>query len=72
MTVMLSMNIERTADMSMKVTNIGTVLHFTRKAIFMQSHLKNPDSAIPSTIIIIPARKTIVAQFMPRLSDSVT
>ena len=71
-TVILSMNIESTADITMNVMNIGIVLHFTMYAIRIQSQRKNPAFAIPSTIIIIPAMKTIVAQLMPLLSLSVT
>ena len=71
-TVILSMNIESTAAITMNVMNIGMVLHFTRKAIFMQSQRKKPAFAIPSTMTIMPAMKIIVAQFMPLLSLSVT
>ncbi len=71
-TVMLSINMESTADMIINVMKIGIVLHFTRNAIFMQSQRKKPAFAIPSTMIIMPAIKTIVAQLIPLLSLSVT
>ena len=65
MTVILSMNIASIADINMNVIKIGITLYFTAFAIVMQSHLKNPAAAIPSTMIIIPATKMIVAQLMP-------
>ena len=69
-TVILSINIESTAAIIVNVIKIETVLHLTKKAIFMQSQRKNPALAIPSTISIIPAIKRIVAQLIPALSDS--
>ena len=65
-TVMLSINIASTADISIKVTKIGTVRQRTSFAIFIQSQRKKPTRAIPSTITIIPAIKTIVSQFIPQ------
>ena len=62
---MLSINIERTALIIIKVTSIGITLYFTAFAIVRQSQRKNPAFAIPSTITIIPAMKIIVAQLIP-------
>ena len=59
------MNMDNTADIIIKATRIGTGLYLTSLAIAMQSHLKKPTLAMPSTITIIPAMKIIVAQFMP-------
>ena len=64
-TVMLSINMDSTPDTSMKAMRIGTGLYLTSLAIAMHSHLKKPTLAIPSTIIIIPAIKIIVAQLIP-------
>ena len=36
----------------------------------MQSHWKKPLSAMPSTMIIMPARNTMVSQLMPPLSEA--
>ena len=69
-TVIESMNIARTNEISMKEIKIGIILYFTAFAMHIQSHLKNPTLAIPSTIIIIPTIKRIVAQFTPPDSDS--
>ena len=66
---MLSMNIERTDDIIMNVINIGITLYFTAFAIIRHSHLKNPLWAIPSTITIMPAIKSIVAQLMPEVAS---
>ena len=62
-TVILSMNIARIPDNTIKVTNSGTTLYLTILARRMQS--QNPTLAIPSTMIIIPATNTIVSQLMP-------
>ena len=56
---------DSTPDTSMNAMSIGTGLYLTSLAIAIQSHLKKPTLAIPSTIIIIPAIKIIVAQLMP-------
>ena len=64
-TVMLSMNIAKTAESIMEVKNTGTILKFTILAIDTHSHLKKPVLAMNSTISIIPAIKIIVAQFIP-------
>ena len=64
-TVMLSMNIAKTAESIMEVKNTGTILKFTILAIDTHSHLKKPVRAINSTISIIPAIKIIVAQCIP-------
>ena len=64
-TVILSMNIARIPDNTIKVTNSGTTLYLTILARRMQSQRKNPTLAIPSTMIIIPATNTIVSQLMP-------
>lgn len=64
-TVILSMNIESIADISMNVMNSGTTLYFTALASVMHSQRKNPALAMPSTIIIIPAIKMMVAQLIP-------
>ncbi len=72
MTVILSMNMDSTAAMIVNVIKIGTVLHFTRKAIFMHNQRKKPERAMPSTISIMPAMNRIVAQLMPALSLSST
>ena len=64
-TVMESINIASTKDITIKVIKIGTALYFTALAILRQSHLKKPDAPMPSTIIIIPYMKTIVDQFIP-------
>ena len=64
-TVILSMNIASIEDINMNVIKIGITLYFTAFAIVMQSHLKNPAAAIPSTMIIIPAMNTIVSQLIP-------
>ena len=69
-TVIESMNIARIPDISMKVTKIGITLYLTVLARSMHSHLKNPTRAIPSTIIIIPEMKMIVAQLIPLDSPS--
>ena len=59
-----------TNDITMNVRKIGITLYLTSFAIVMQSQRKNPAFAIPSTIIIIPARNMIVAQLTPPvLSD---
>ena len=59
------MNIDSTADISMNVMNSGTTLYFTSFASVIHSHLKKPAFAMPSTIIIMPAMKMIVAQLIP-------
>ena len=64
-TVILSINIERTALIIINVTSIGITLYLTALAIVRQSQRKNPALAIPSTITIIPAIKIMVAQFIP-------
>ena len=64
-TVILSMNIAKTVDKIINVKKIGTTLYFTIFAILIQSHLKNPTLAIPSTITIIPKIKTMVSQLIP-------
>ena len=64
-TVMESINIASTKDITIKVIKIGTDLYFTALAILRHSHLKKPDAPMPSTIIIIPYIKTIVDQFIP-------
>ena len=69
-TVMLSMNIDRNADITIKTMNKEIGLYFTSFASLMQSQRKNPAFAMPSTIIIIPARKMIVAQLMPLVDSS--
>ena len=70
-TVILSINIARTADMIINVIKTGIVLKCTNFAIVIHSQRKNPAFAIPSTITIIPAMKMIVAQLIPlELSDA--
>ena len=69
MTVILSMNMARNADISMKQMRSGTVRYFTSFAIFRQSQLKKPAWPMPSTITVMPAIKIIVAQLIP-LADS--
>ena len=64
-TVIESINIERTADNNIKAINIGITLYFTAFASLIHNHLKKPTLAIPSTITIIPAMKNIVAQSIP-------
>ena len=64
-TVILSINIASTKDRSINVIKIGMIWYFTSFAIFMHNQRKNPDFAIPSTMIIIPAMNTIVSQLIP-------
>ena len=44
---------------------IFVVLYLTALAMVRQSQEKNPESAIPSTMIIIPAMKMMVCQLIP-------
>lgn len=64
-TVMLSINIAKIADINIKAIKMGMVLYLTAFASLKQSQRKKPDLAIPSTIIIIPKTKIMVDQFMP-------
>lgn len=64
-TVILSINIAKKLDISIKVIKIGIVRYFTAFAIPRQSQRKNPACPIPSTITIMPAIKIIVAQLIP-------
>ncbi len=64
-TVILSMNMESTALIAIKVARIGIVLYFTSFAIPRHSQRKKPALPIPSTIIIMPAMKTMVSQLIP-------
>ena len=65
MTVILSMNIASTKDISINVINTGIVRYFTSFAISRQSQRKNPAFPIPSTMIIIPKMKMMVDQLIP-------
>ena len=64
-TVMLSINIESSAAITMNVKNSGIGLYRTMRASAMHSQRKNPLSAMPSTITIMPAIKKMVSQLMP-------
>ena len=64
-TVILSINMARMLDITMKVMKSGIVLYFTAFAIRRQSHRKKPARPIPSTMSIIPAINRIVAQLIP-------
>ena len=64
-TVILSINIAKMADIIIKVIKIGIVLKCTSLAIRIHSQSKKPTRAIPSTIIIIQAIKIMVAQLIP-------
>ena len=64
-TVILSINIARTKDISINVMSIDVARYLTNFAIPRHSHRKNPDSPIPSTITIIPAINTMVDQLIP-------
>ena len=44
---------------------IGMIWYLTSFAIFMHNQRKNPEFAMPSTMIIIPAMNTIVSQLIP-------
>ena len=44
---------------------IGIIWYLTSFAIFMHNQRKNPEFAMPSTMIIIPAMNTIVSQLIP-------
>lgn len=65
MTVMLSMNMDSTAERTIKRMNRGAGLKWTIRASRMHSHRKKPLSAMPSTITIMPAIKSMVSQLMP-------
>ena len=56
-TVMLSINMDRTKARIINMIKIFVVLYLTALAMVRQSQEKNPESAIPSTMIIIPAMK---------------
>ena len=64
-TVILSINIASTKDRSINVIKIGIIWYLTSFAIFMHNQRKNPEFAMPSTMIIIPAMNTIVSQLIP-------
>ena len=64
-TVMLSMNMDRKADMIIKVIKMGTGRYRTSPASCRQSQRKKPAFPSPSTMIIMPAIKRIVSQLMP-------
>ena len=65
-TVMLSMNIEREPERSMKLTRIGNDPVVHELATTRHIHRKKPALASPSTMTIMPATKTMVCQLMPR------
>ena len=64
-TVMLSINMDRTKARIINMIKIFVVLYLTALAMVRQSQEKNPESAIPSTMIIIPAMKMMVCQLIP-------
>ena len=64
-TVILSINMARILDITIKVIKSGIVRYFTAFAIRRHSQRKKPALPMPSTIIIIPAIKRIVAQLIP-------
>ena len=62
---MLSINMDRTKARIINMIKIFVVLYLTALAMVRQSQEKNPESAIPSTMIIIPAMKMMVCQLIP-------
>ena len=64
-TVILSMNIDSTNARAINITKIFVVLYLTAFAMVRQSQEKNPEIAIPSTMIIMPKMKIIVCQLIP-------
>ena len=69
-TVIESINIANAKDIAINVINRGRTLYFTSFAISKHNQRKKPEFPIPSTIIIIPARKIIVAQLIPEEDSS--
>ena len=64
-TVILSINIDSTNARTINITKIFVVLYLTAFAMVRQSQEKNPEIAIPSTMIIMPKMKIIVCQLIP-------
>ena len=64
-TVILSINIDSTNARTINITKIFVVLYLTVFAMVRQSQEKNPEIAIPSTMIIMPKMKIIVCQLIP-------
>lgn len=69
-TVILSINIDNTADNTINVIKMGTIRYLTALASHRHSHLKNPTFPIPSTRTIIPKKNRIVDQLIPEEADS--
>ncbi len=68
MTVMLSMNMDRKPERSMKVIRMGITRYFTSLATRRHIQRKNPAAPIPSTMTIMPPMKIMVCQLTPPIS----